>query len=208
MACRLCGAKPLSEPKLVYCILDSWEHISVKFEFEFYHFHTRKCNWKCHLPKWRPSCPGGGDELWYAREIMQFCAYAWIHMAIFEVICAINTAALITCTWWCHPIETFCVLLAICAGNSLITGEFHTQRPVMRSFDVFFDLRRNKRSSKQSWGWWFETPSRPLWRHCNVLKMPQVIDIHSRGSRGRQEHCHFVQSISWLQMTWRHKEPG
>ena len=27
----------------------------------------------------------------------------------------------------------------------------------------------NKRWSKQSWGWWFETPSRPLWRHCNVL---------------------------------------
>ena len=25
----------------------------------------------------------------------------------------------------------------------------------------------NKRLSKQSWGWWFETPSRPLWRHCN-----------------------------------------
>ena len=48
-------------------------------------------------------------------------------------------------------------------------GEFSTQRPVTRSFDVFFDLRLNKRVSKQSWGWWFETLSRPLWRHCNVL---------------------------------------
>ena len=44
-------------------------------------------------------------------------------------------------------------------------GEFPTQRPVTRSFDVFFDLRLNKRLSKQSWGWWFETLSRPLWRH-------------------------------------------
>ena len=44
------------------------------------------------------------------------------------------------------------------------------QRPVTRSFDVFFDLRLNKRLNKQSWGWWFETLSRPLWRHCNVLK--------------------------------------
>ena len=35
------------------------------------------------------------------------------------------------------------------------------------AFDVFFDLRLNKRLSKQSWGWWFETPWRPLWRHCN-----------------------------------------
>ena len=25
----------------------------------------------------------------------------------------------------------------------------------------------NKPLSKQSWGWWFETLSRPLWRHCN-----------------------------------------
>ena len=37
--------------------------------------------------------------------------------------------------------ETFSMLLAICAGNSPVTGEFPTQRPVTRSFDVFFDLR-------------------------------------------------------------------
>ena len=49
--------------------------------------------------------------------------------------------------------ETFSALLAICAGNSPVTGEF---------------LRLNKRLSKQSWGWWFETPSRSLWRQCYV----------------------------------------
>ena len=43
------------------------------------------------------------------------------------------------------------------------------QRPVKRSFDVFFDLRLNKRLSKQSWGWWFETLSNPLWRHSNAI---------------------------------------
>ena len=32
---------------------------------------------------------------------------------------------------------------------------------------VFFDLRLNKRLRKQSWGWWFEMPSRSLWGHCN-----------------------------------------
>ena len=47
-------------------------------------------------------------------------------------------------------------------------GEFPTQRPVTRSFDVFFDLRLNKRLSKQPWGWWFETLSWSLWRQCNV----------------------------------------
>ena len=63
--------------------------------------------------------------------------------------------------------ETFSALLAICAGNSPVAGEFPAQRPVTRSFDVFFDLRPNKRLSKQSLGWWFETPSRSLWRQCN-----------------------------------------
>ena len=43
-------------------------------------------------------------------------------------------------------------------------GEVPAQWPVARSFDVFFDLRLNKRLSKQPWGWWFETPTWPLWR--------------------------------------------
>ena len=75
------------------------------------------------------------------------------------------------CPWWRHQMETFSALLAICAGNSLVPGEFPTQRPVTRSFEVYFDLRPNKRLSKQSWGWWFETQSRPLWRHRNVQVM-------------------------------------
>ena len=70
--------------------------------------------------------------------------------------------------WWRHQMETFSALLALCAGISPVSGEFPSQRPVTRSFDGFFDLRLNKRLSEQSWGWWFETPSRPLWRHCNA----------------------------------------
>ena len=50
-----------------------------------------------------------------------------------------------------------------------VPGEFPAQRPVTRSFDVFFDLRLNKRLRKQSWGWWFETLSHPLWRHYDRL---------------------------------------
>ena len=69
---------------------------------------------------------------------------------------------------WRHQMETFSALLAICAGNSPVPVEFPAQRPVTRSFDVFFDLHHpNKRLSKQWWGWWFETPSCPLWRHRN-----------------------------------------
>ena len=63
--------------------------------------------------------------------------------------------------------ETCSALLTLCAGNSPVTGEFPAQRPVTRSFDIFFDLRLNKGLSKQSWGWLFETPSRSLWHHCN-----------------------------------------
>ena len=52
-------------------------------------------------------------------------------------------------TWWRHQMETFSALLAICAGNSPVSGEFSAQRPVTRSFDVFFDLCPNKQLSKQ-----------------------------------------------------------
>ena len=72
-------------------------------------------------------------------------------------------------SWWRHQMETFSAFMAICAGNSPVPGEFPTQRPVTRSFDVYFVLSPNKRLSKQSWGWWFETLSPPLWRHRNVF---------------------------------------
>ena len=62
-------------------------------------------------------------------------------------------------------------------------GEFPAQRPVTRSFDVFFDLRLNKRLRKQSWGWWFETPLWSLWPHCN--------EKHEK----RRERCAF--SSGW-----------
>ena len=70
--------------------------------------------------------------------------------------------------------ETFFALLALCVGNSPVTSEFPSQRPVMRNFDVSFDLRLNIRFSKQSWSWWFETPSRPLWRHCNDMYLDML----------------------------------
>ena len=68
--------------------------------------------------------------------------------------------------WWRHQMETFSALLSLCAGNSPVTGEFPSQRPVTRSFDVFY-LRLNKRLSKHSRRLWFETPLWSLRRHCN-----------------------------------------
>ena len=73
--------------------------------------------------------------------------------------------------WWRHQMETFSALLAICVGNSPVTGEFPSQRPVTRNFDVFFDLCLNKRLCKQSRRRWFETSSRSLGRHCNDMRV-------------------------------------
>ena len=70
--------------------------------------------------------------------------------------------------WWCHQMETFSALLALCEGNPTVTGGFLSERPVTRSFGVFFDLLLNKRLDKQSIRRWFETLSRSLWRHCNA----------------------------------------
>ena len=74
----------------------------------------------------------------------------------------------LTWSWWRHQMKTLSASLVLCAWNSPVTGEFPTQRPVTRSFDVVFDLRLYKRLSKQSWGWWSETTSCSLWRHCNL----------------------------------------
>ena len=93
--------------------------------------------------------------------------------------------------WWRHQMETISALLAICAGNSPVTGEFSTQRPVTRSFDIFFDLRLNKRLSKLWWGLWVETPSRPLWRCCNASKPTWTVTELIR---------HLGIAISWICM--------
>ena len=57
-----------------------------------------------------------------------------------------------------------------------LCGKFTGDRWISRTngqlrFDVFFDLRLNKRLNKQPWGWWFETPAWSLWRHRNVFKV-------------------------------------
>ena len=89
--------------------------------------------------------------------------------------------------------DTFSALLAICTGNSPVTGEFHAQRSVTRSIVVFFDLRLNKRLSKKSWGWWFQTTSRPLRRHCKVVR----ISFSGYCCYGDQPAMNFVLEIRW-----------
>ena len=64
--------------------------------------------------------------------------------------------------------ETFSVLLVICAENSLVTGEFHAQRPVTRSFNVFFDLHLHEfRVNNREAG-----DLRRYRAHCDVTVIP------------------------------------
>ena len=97
-------------------------------------------------------------------------------------------------SWWRHQMKTFSALLAICAGNSPFTGEFSAQGSVTRSFDVFFDLRLNKRLNKQWWGWWFETPSCPLWRYCIDKVFP--ISCRAQLSVDITRSCYFPNHFS------------
>ena len=122
--------------------------------------------------------------------------------------CRLVNVTVVLSSWWRHQMETFSALLAICAGNSPVPGEFRAQRPVTRSFDVFFDLRLNKRLSKQSWGWWFETLSRPLWRHRNV----NCYHIKASISAGKNVMVstetiiiNFLHSLYNLYSWWRHQ---
>ena len=78
----------------------------------------------------------------------------WSHMVVPYIHCMMTSSN-----------EKKSPLLALCDGNPQVTGG--SQGPVTRSFDVFFDLRLNKRLSKQSRRRWFETPSRSLWRYLN-----------------------------------------
>ena len=110
------------------------------------------------------------DEIWDYNTVSLYSTLRWYQSVLkfFKWVAETWLQDSITNDiWWRHQLETFPALLALCARNSPVTGEFPSQRPVTRSFDVFFDLRLNKRLSKQSQGWWFETPSCPFWRHCN-----------------------------------------
>ena len=118
------------------------------------------------------------------------------HRARKTVLCMLENNS-----WWRHQMEKFSASLAICAGNSPVAFEFPAQRPVTRSFDVFFDLRLNKRLSKQWWGWWFETPSRPLWHYCNAKRRN-----HEQTMFGWRSNTDNEVRVNWR--NWKHAVGG
>ena len=94
--------------------------------------------------------------------------------------------------WWRHQMENFPALFAICAGNSPVPGEFPAQRPVTRSFDVFFDLRPNKRLSKQS----LINDLRRYRAHYDVIVMLPTLQVFCK--------MHQCETLNFsLLLTWR-----
>ena len=75
-------------------------------------------------------------------------AYQWLGINFSLKVSSAKWRSL--CLWWRHQMEALSALPSLCAGKSPVIGEFPSQRPVTRSFDVFFDLRLNERLSQQS----------------------------------------------------------
>ena len=61
---------------------------------------------------------------------------------------------------WRHQMQTFSALLALCVGNSPVTSELPSQKPVKRCFDFFY-LRLVKN------GWLNNRKAGDLRRHCS-----------------------------------------
>ena len=99
-----------------------WKYLSVP---------KRLRDWSLEMDKWfHPTLNGAGDYLF---------------MLVFKSIHVSKKGRWLPSSWWRHQMETFSAVLALCVGSSPITGEFPSQRPLTRTFDVFFDLPLNKR---------------------------------------------------------------
>ena len=135
MAWRRPGDKPLSEPMMII----SLTHICVTW------------------PQWvKPQLIQNKSDKPNGTTYNMVCVYHQVdlsHGAYVKTWGGLVARALWTfIAWWRHQMETFSALLAICAGNSPVSGEFPAQRPVTRSFDVLFDLRLSKRVNNREAG--------------------------------------------------------
>ena len=122
------------------------------------YFQTRRpTSWytlMSHITKTSGRCRLDIDPTWKChRHLLQSRCYLGmvpLSMRWFQLQDGIKPLSIHS--WWRHQTEIFSALLALCAGNSPVTGEFHRQKPVTRSLVFFFDLRLTKRLSKQSAG--------------------------------------------------------
>ena len=142
------------------------------------------------------------------------CLYSWEYMK-YDTMLSVSTAGKPRCAGM-----DFCMMKSSNGNIFRLTGplcgefpgEFPTQRLVTRSFDVSFGLPLNKRLSKQSRGWWFETLSCPFWRHCNGIPNISASD-HTRMQTREARDIRVQQSnlsgwsigwgYPWLKRQWK-----
>ena len=113
-------------------------------------------------------------RVWYTQDMFMMRVYIgniWLRIMLWSG-CHADRSRL----WSASYRHSVVIMVTSSNGNIFrvtcpLCGEFtgdrwfpRPQRPVTRSFDVFFDRRLNKWLSKQSWGCWFETSSCSLWR--------------------------------------------
>ena len=132
----------------------------------------------CHADKWQRYCEPQNARHSTPAYIMPQVVGTWKRRCAYS--------------WWRHQMEIFSALLAFCVCHSPMTGEFPSQRPVTRSFDVFFDLRLNRQLSKQWRRWWFATLPRSLWCHSNVLwgRVPFSTSRHDQHVRNLADNIY------------------
>ena len=116
-----------------------------------------------------------GGNHWLQMDLSQKASGMWSYDISLELPEQVNGQIVellvnrydMTLTWWRHHMETFSALLAICAGNSPVPCEFHKGQ--WRGALMFSLVCGwiNGWVNNCEWGWWFETLSHPLWRHCN-----------------------------------------
>ena len=155
MTCRLLGAKPLLCPILNYC-----QSVKIKT--------SMKCDWNTFSRKYiRMDDLQNGTHFYKFQTVIFYQTNISRQMSFTPLISITLRTYVVNVMMTSSNGNTFRVTGHLCA--EFTAWWIPAQRPVTRSFVVFFDLRLNQRLSKQSWGWWFETPSRSSWRHCKVM---------------------------------------
>ena len=150
-----------------------------------------------------------------------YCSFTFLYM---NLLWYIMTRSYVVYTFYCIPHVFYRILLSERSemtevmmtssngnifrvtgplwGNPPVTEEFPSQRPETRSFDVSFDQRLNKRLSKQLVLRWFETPSRPLRRHCTVKPTTSICSLFMSGLGFDKQLNHYLNNVDQYQVIW------
>ena len=144
-------------------------------KYDKYVNHTRKEQWNplrittCWR-KYEKSCLTQtaldyGGVIWHSQTTHMQPVFILPRLDIWGFSMCIITLKLRQ-TLWRHIMETFPRYWPFVRGihRSPVNSPHKGQWRGALVFSLICAL--NKRLSKQSWGWWFETPSRSLWRHC------------------------------------------